>query len=331
MFFCIIIQIFGIIKYALIRVGTEVTNSWGVKLVEGLQKAGLNPNEGFNNPEIRKQTQKAMYGPEGNSQGSAAFMTAAGITNLLKNSGVATKGKPFQYFFYLIRDVFMGKDAKSAEKNINKFSNQMEKLTSYYNDWESLKKQVYLAGNGNESKATANSNFRSSVGKFLNRIFGRIGFYFSTDGSPINAQQLTELLDTMNHMSPSQLDKNFPALGESARGVFLSLFKFRAYFAGDIHQGLVPLDITRLWSEAQGGGVAIAGGGHMPDPAAFSQFFNALSEGSSTLSGVSDSNSSKLTYAQNQYNRLFSFVHGMLKAWLNIRKGMNVKMSQARN
>ncbi|MDN3504359.1 MAG: hypothetical protein P0S95_02135 [Rhabdochlamydiaceae bacterium] len=296
-------------------------------MLEGLQKDGYNPNEGFDNPNIQKETHKAMYGPEGNTQGSAAFMTAAGITNLLKSSGVPLKGKPFEYFFFLIKDVFMGKDAVAAEKNINKFSLQMEKLSSYFTAWESIKKQVYLAGSGHDTTDA----FRASIGKFLNLILGPMGGYFPTDGSPISIPEFEDIHSELKSMTPKELESLFPALGPNILIVINTLQMFIAYFGAYKQQGIKPLSLAQLWNRMHNGGVAVPGGGHMPDATAFTNFFDALSEGSSTLSGISQSNSSKLSYAQNQYNRLFAFVHSMLKSWLEIRKGMEVKMSQARN
>jgi len=287
----------------------------------------LNKVSTFNNPNIQKETHKAMYGPDGNSAGGATFMSAKALETLIKGSGVPLKGKPFQLFYFLIKDVFMGKDVKSEEKNINKFAKQLTTITAYFKEWESIKSQVFAASSGTDTSRA----FRGAVGKLLNSIMNRLGLSFPTDGSDISIKMFEGAIGMLTNLSVAQLDKAFPVLGVNSRSILSSLDQFMAYFGADPETKIKPHDLSSFWNMANAGGQPIDGGGNMPNPTVVTPFLDALSEGSSTLSGISASNTSKLQYAQNEYNRLNAFVHNMLSAWLNIRKGMNLKMSQARN
>ena len=279
------------------------------------------------NPNIQKQTHRAMYGPEGDQAGGAALMNAQALEALLKNSGIPMKGKPFQLFYFLIKDVFMGKDAKSEEQNIDKFAKQLTTITAYFKQWEDIKEQVFGASSGPDTTTA----FREGVGKLLNSLLKRLGWLFAINGAPINIIDFQAAISQLATISDSELEKVFPVLGVSVRSIMSDLNKFVAYFGEDPNQKIKPLDLSSFWKMANSGGPAIDGGGNMPNATVVTPFLDALSEGSSVLSGISASNSSKLQYAQNEYNRLNAFVHNMLSAWLNIRKGMNGKMSQARN
>ena len=282
-------------------------------------------NNWASNPNFQQSTHKAMYGSEGNSQGSAAYLNSKALNSLLKSSGIPMKGKPFQLFYFYIKDVFMDKDGKIDEKNINKFAGQLKTMTGYLNAWEHLKAMVYQGAQGVDKE----KEFTGSVGSFLNKLCAKLGVSFPTNGTLLSQYQVTQLVKKVSSMSTAQLVKNFPVLGPAAVNVLNSLSKFLPYFS--IGPYSRPKNIYSLWQNASSGGVAMPQGGNMPNPAAFTSFFDALSEGSTILSGVAQSNSSKLSYAQNRYNRLNAFVHAMLSDWQNIRKGMIGKMAQARS
>ncbi|MDN3504358.1 MAG: hypothetical protein P0S95_02130 [Rhabdochlamydiaceae bacterium] len=295
----------------------------------GIHKPTLAPNPapGFDNPNIQKETQKAMYGPGGNSEGKAAFMNASALENLLKSSGIPLKGKPFQLFYFYIKDVFMGRDVKAEEQNINKFAKQLTDLTSYFNEWENIKSQFFAAGSGTDTSKA----FRAAVGTFLNSIFGRLGFHFATNGNPIDSLNFEGAIQSIGDLSVYGLQVKYPVLGENVVSIVNCLKPLEGYFGENYNNGIPPKSLIDFWNSANGGGQAIPSGGNLPNPEIISPVINALSEGASSLSGISSSNASKLQFAQNEYNRLNSFIHNMLSAWLNIRKGLNSKMTQARN
>ncbi|MDN3504361.1 MAG: hypothetical protein P0S95_02145 [Rhabdochlamydiaceae bacterium] len=277
------------------------------------------------NPNYEKSTHKAMYGSEGNSQGSATFLNGQQINALIKSSGISPKGQPFQLFFFFIKEVFMNNDIPVTEKNIDKFAKQLETMSDYSNAWENIKNMVFQ-----NDKGTVNQKaFVGAVGAFINKLCSKLGVSFPTNGSWLSKYQFTQLIKKVTAMTPAQQVDAFPLLGQNALSVLNSLNSFVSYFS--IGPYSRPQTLSALWNNVNNGGPAMPNGSHMPNPHAFSSFFDALSEGSSILSGVSQSNSSKLSYAQNQYNRLNAFVHVMLSDWQNIRKGMNVKMAQARN
>ena len=280
-----------------------------------------------NNPNIQKQTRKAMYGPEGNSDGSAAFMSAQAMSVMLKSSGVPLKGKPFELFYYLIKDVFMGKDVNAEEANINKFAKQLETLTTLFNAWEDIKEEVYASASGTDTS----QKFVIKVATLLNRLLKPLGFKFPTNGQAIESSDFHSALQMVNELSAYGMKQDFPVLGNNVISLLDNLSSLSKYFCEDKRAKIEPISLLVLWKDVQSGGSAIPKNGNMPNPEAYSSVQDSLSEGASILSGISASNSSKLQYAQNEYNRLNAFVHNMLSAWLNIRKGLLGKMAQARN
>jgi len=175
---------------------------------------------------------------------------------------------------------------------------------------------VYAAANGTGHEKV----FVGAVGSFLNKLCSKLDIKFPTDGTMLNRIKFNNLIDIVKDLRPSALLKYFPVLGSSVNNILSNLNTFADYFStGPCNPSK---KLSTLWQDVNGGGVAMPQGGNMPNPLAFTSFFDALSEGSSVLSGVSQSNSSKLSYAQNQYNRLNAFVHSMLSSWLTIRKGL---------
>lgn len=278
---------------------------------------GYQPGHVNDAPDGNALDSKTLYGVDGNSEGGVSF-EAKELETILASSGIPQKGSPFALFYYLIKDVFMDKYTTKSEKNINQFAQQLQRISTLLRLWD----DVHAAFDSQNSK-----QFMAAMGNFLNLLCGKFtGNVFPTNGTPCDGNWFGVLVAQVS--SPGfNYKKYFPTLGSNIVAVLQSVSNFKSlfcYFKTPDKPTVQPTDIATIWQKAETGGQQ-----GLPDPEAITGYVNNLSENNATLGGISESESSKLQYAQNEFNQLQSFIKDMIKDWIEIRKVNITSMSSA--
>ncbi|MCF7851951.1 MAG: hypothetical protein K9M07_01775 [Simkaniaceae bacterium] len=235
------------------------------------------------------------------------------------------KGDPFELFFYYVTVVMQQDQTQSQSQNIYNLSDQLSQMTGYLNDWNSVKSSFYASASSVNDDQTP--EFRGGLGKVLNELFQPYMNYigvpsFPEDGS-ISAdtyQNYTKLSNYIENAPDSELNQT--VLGTAVRGIMQNTDQLAVF----LNPSKTPLSLNLFWQSCMSGN---ADNLNLPNPILLQPFVNALSEGAGTLGGISSTESSKLQYSQNQFNRLQSFIKDMLNDWVTQRHNFNSAMGQA--
>lgn len=272
-----------------------------------------------------------MSGEVGSSMGSgsavsqfqhrdAGLMTSNQINALLAKNGINPKKSPFMAFFFLVSYVLGVVKNGKENASIKRLASEIDSMSSDLNLYEAIKQEFY------KSKGSDNTlQFRSAIKAFLNQITSNCspGLRYlikPTKNGCINGAFFGVFVGILEKNQArgdtSWFNKNFPVLGENVVGLFKGLYKMTDYFTNE--PGRAAKDLEGLWSQADG--KSGSNPYNLPDPECIRPMVDALSEGSSTLRGISASEGSKLQYVENQHNKLWSLIKNLLNQWQMQRK-----------
>ncbi|MDN3504355.1 MAG: hypothetical protein P0S95_02115 [Rhabdochlamydiaceae bacterium] len=259
------------------------------------------------------------------------------INNLLKQDGINPADKPFKSYLFIIMVVMEGIETQKKESNIDKFASALKAVSRNTTAWENFKNAFYAIGTSSNSGVKENTQaaynvestfFNASAG-MLNSIFGNYmathGYSpFEANGDSLNVHTIDSIFSNIAELSPADINKYFPAIGSNIKNIITNINSLRKLFESDYHNGNAYANPFDTWKDALN-----AGTNGLPKPTMLQAYMDSFSEGASTISGVGGPESSKLQMAQQDFNRLQSFIKSMLTDWVAQKKSFNSSMAQA--
>ena len=304
----------------------------------------------------------------GNPAGGIKGTSSNTIDQMLQEAGIPTKGAPFMAFYFIILTVIMGKQNDAEKQNISTFAGKVGDMANISQMWADVRRTFmngyiapdYDSASGTYSKPagpttpggtdTATVAYRKAIATFMQKLLEPWNegprpiipgtsdeyppVYFDTSGQePLNPitsgfSRFEQYVQTEGNTPEGQayFNQTFPVFGDNIVGMFKSM------------KPLVQMcqAAKSLWSQAWAKAWVHepAAGGFsqwMEDPTVMQQYFDGLSNIEGVTNGVSASESSKLKYAQAQWDRLMAFAKNMLNDWCSQRKSFDTKMAQANN
>ena len=259
------------------------------------------------------------------------------INNLLKADGINPANKPFKSYLFVVMVVMEGVETKKQEANITKFANQLKRVSMNTNAWDKFKSAFDAIGTAVNSGTKENTQgaynaeatFFNAAANMMNTVFGKFmaakGYSpFEANGDTLDSYTIDGMFEAIGKLSPSDLQKYFPASGPHITGIIGNLNNIRNLFCAPKHNGTVYDNPFDTWVDATD-----AGTNGLPKPSMLQSILDNFSEGASTIDGMGGPESTKLQMAQQVFNRLQSFVKSMLTDWVSQKKSFNGSMAQA--
>ncbi len=263
--------------------------------------------------------------------------------------------QPFQEFYYLITEIFLKKEGSANQKDVARLADNLKELSGWAKRFNELKAKYY----GAKDSSKPVYDFATDTISFINDLLAPLNDrVFHIPNSPNGAcievyDTMVEELEKRIQDDPETYDKLYPAIGGSnltkilrglegmGGGVFfhdpnndkyadmvqkyrrvpdyICAHDLKAYWehishADDIYDRLVKKyheDGSEYWENDP---ILIARAADMSDDV------DSMSQVSSLLTGVSSTESSKMKYKEEQYNRMLSFVKEMLNDWQKLKK-----------
>ncbi len=278
----------------------------------------------------------------------------ADIDEMLQEVG-ALNGHAFKAFYFLISEIFLKGQGNSDQKNIARLADNLKELSGWAKRFNEIKAMFYGA---RDSDAPV-YNFAPKVADYINDLLAPLNdrqFHVPSSPAGINIEVFDRMISTLEaqqQADPEKFDELFPAMGGSSlckilRGIEeMGPTVFFHDNQDPDYAKLAPKfptlgllscdpDLKEYWNKIENGQnilnrlvekyhedgseywendpINIANAQYM------SSDINSMSQVSSLLTGVSSTESSKLQYKEQEYNRLMSFVKEMLSDWQKIKK-----------